>query len=667
MIARLGQLGMLLGCLLLCSPMAGAGELSTMAQESPDIERFNPLGDFEHHVLENGMRVWIKPWPGAGVVHVSMGVPVGGDQDPEGKEGLAHYLEHVVFTAVPGKTEAEFKDEVDSRGGSRNGSTTRRRTRYWLEVPASEWGFALNWMDQLLFDKTFDAVNILRQRDPILLEGEEAMKPKGPVDYLSDLVLLEKLKPPGFIERELGISYKTRPLLGTWESLHRIKPEDLSAFYQRYYGPQNMLLTVVGEVEPEEVLDRARKLFGGRPPMGDSLTGRREPALRESFRRYHTWEDREDSTIRRTIIFPNLAQDDVEILLVLRRMLVAHLQPTLRNAEDKSIYSVRVEPRSYWGTWVLNISTNCKTDRIEAVRTEIDGVLKRLESGEDPPLFDRLRNRAVDHFSSAYQTPSEVAAFTKSLARVAPDLGERFPDLVSRGQELTAEELGAWMQAHLRQDRMIETVVQPDPYDVSWDFFLHFAVMWSLMTLARRRFARPVQLVRLRYLRKIRFTAPQWFVLLSVFLSLVLLSMASTVYLFESLAPWVEQISVYGVHWLVGLSAVVLLFWFWLLLPTVVPRKLLLFDHEWRIKFWSWRSAVFSWNELREVRQASLFELLRQGRWATIPLTLSPFRRGLYLQVGPRLGLFLRTRNDAETLQQIHALRSAEVEARTTD
>ena len=210
---------------------------------------------------------------------------------------------------------------------------------------------------------------------------------------------------------------------------------------------------------------------------------------------------------------------------------------------------------------------------------------------------------------------------------------------------------------------MLETVVQPAPYDESLTPVLVFVVLWALMVVARRRIARPVDLVRLRYLRKIRFPAPQWFVLLWAAMILGVLAMNGTARFLEYLDPWVQQISFYWGFWFFDLLETILVCWLCLLLPTMVPRKLLLFDHEWRIKFWSWRSAVFSWKELREARQATLLELLRQGRWATIPLTLSPFRRGLYLQVGPRLGLFLRTRNDAETLQQILALRSAGSEA----
>ena len=74
-------LWLLAGCLLLASPTAEAEEHPPPSQEAPPPERFNPLGDFEHHVLDNGMRVWIKSWPGSGVVHLSMGVPAGGSTD----------------------------------------------------------------------------------------------------------------------------------------------------------------------------------------------------------------------------------------------------------------------------------------------------------------------------------------------------------------------------------------------------------------------------------------------------------------------------------------------------------------------------------------------------------------------------------------------------------
>lgn len=119
------------------------------------------------------------------------------------------------------------------------------------------------------------------------------------------------------------------------------------------------------------------------------------------------------------------------------------------------------------------------------------------------------------------------------------------------------------------------------------------------------------------------------------------------------------------VPWYLGELAVSLLvevgatFLCLLMLPSVVPRKLLLFEHEWRIKYWSWRSTVYDWSDMLEVERATLVGVLLRGRWLTIPISWSPFGRGLYIRVGRHLGFFLRTQDDEETLAVIQSLKAA--------
>ena len=76
----------------------------------------NPFAGFETHFLSNGLKVWFKRVPGAPNVSVSVAVPFGSHSDPRGKEGLAHFTEHMLFSDHDGRSEQEVKDAIESLG-----------------------------------------------------------------------------------------------------------------------------------------------------------------------------------------------------------------------------------------------------------------------------------------------------------------------------------------------------------------------------------------------------------------------------------------------------------------------------------------------------------------------------------------------------------------------
>ena len=88
----------------------------------------NPFSGFETHFLANGLKVWFKSLPDAPNVSVSVAVPFGSHWDPRGKEGLAHFTEHMLFSDHEGRSEQEVKDAIEVLGGRRNGFTTADHT-----------------------------------------------------------------------------------------------------------------------------------------------------------------------------------------------------------------------------------------------------------------------------------------------------------------------------------------------------------------------------------------------------------------------------------------------------------------------------------------------------------------------------------------------------------
>ena len=206
--------GPVLGLALAVLLGAGRGE----GQETGS----NPFAGFETHFLSNGVKVWFKQLPGAPNVSVSVGVPVGSDADPPGKEQLAHFTEHMLFSDHGGRTEQEIKDAVEGIGGRRNGFTYRDRTWYYVTIGREHGLFAIEWLAGILSPHEMDPAVVDRGRQPV--ENEIRARPRELFDHLVAALNPGWLAFPDFWEREFGIERLRAPFPDMWRSLQGITP-----------------------------------------------------------------------------------------------------------------------------------------------------------------------------------------------------------------------------------------------------------------------------------------------------------------------------------------------------------------------------------------------------------------------------------------------------------
>ena len=131
-------------CLFCSAGLVGAQD--TRGLQEPTAELSNPFAGFETHHLSNGVKVWFKRLAGVANVSVSAGIAVGSRADPPGKEQLAHFTEHMLFSDHDGRTEQEIKDAVEGLGGRRNGFTYSDHTYYYVTIGKEHGLFAIEWL-----------------------------------------------------------------------------------------------------------------------------------------------------------------------------------------------------------------------------------------------------------------------------------------------------------------------------------------------------------------------------------------------------------------------------------------------------------------------------------------------------------------------------------------
>ncbi len=207
----------------------------------------------------SGLTVLVEPMASLQAAVVGLWVKTGGRDDPPGKEGLAHLLEHMTFKGTTRHSAAEIAQEIDLLGGHLNAATTNEYTFYYTEALAEGLPTALSLVEELVTLPRLDPGDLARER--VVIHEEIRTIEDSPEDVAFQL-LGEILWPGG---HPLG-----QPVLGRPESVAALGPDDVGEFFHRQYTPARMALVVCGKVDPPGLLSLASG-FGNRTGMGEEL------------------------------------------------------------------------------------------------------------------------------------------------------------------------------------------------------------------------------------------------------------------------------------------------------------------------------------------------------------------------------------------------------------
>jgi predicted Zn-dependent peptidase len=226
-----------------------------------------PTVSFTDERLANGLRLIISVDRLAPVVAVNLWYDVGSKHEVEGKTGFAHLFEHVMFQGSRNVGKAEHMALVQAAGGTMNGSTWLDRTNYYETLPSHQAEIAL-WLEADRMGTLLDALsqeNLDNQREVVKNEKRWSYdnRPYGS--------WYEKLQ--GHLYPEDHPYHHVT--IGSMEDLDAASVEDVSAFFRTYYAPNNAVLSVVGDVDPDDIRRWTERYFGGIPanpeipPLGD--------------------------------------------------------------------------------------------------------------------------------------------------------------------------------------------------------------------------------------------------------------------------------------------------------------------------------------------------------------------------------------------------------------
>jgi zinc protease len=199
--------------------------------------------------LDNGLKVIVLEDHTAELVALDVWVKAGNVYETKSNNGVAHFIEHLLFKGTARRTEGQADREIESLGSSLDASTTRDGVRIDTVVASKYFDVALDVLTDVTMRAKLDQQSLERER-PIILD-EISRRDADPFRALAGLVAKASFEnhPYGW------------PLEGSTANVTAMTVEQVRAFYDTYFVPNNMAVIVVGDVNAAKALESVKKAF----------------------------------------------------------------------------------------------------------------------------------------------------------------------------------------------------------------------------------------------------------------------------------------------------------------------------------------------------------------------------------------------------------------------
>ena len=438
------------------SDLRPRSERSAGSPSHPTLPAAVPL-ELERHTLGNGLQVVLHRDPTLPLVAVNVWYHVGSKNEGPGRTGFAHLFEHLLFQGSENVGTNDHFRLVQQAGGVANGSTWFDRTNYYEVLPRHFLELGL-WLESDRMGFVLPAITqekLDNQREVVINERRQKLDNQP---YGRAFERLQEMLYPA----DHPYSW---PVIGYVDDLKAATLEDVHAFYETFYVPNNAVLTVAGDIDYGRALRRVERFFGD-VPAGEPVT-RPNPAppvlagavhevqgddvrLPRIYMGFHAPRFGDDRWYAADLLTNVLTDGKSSVLyedLVYRRRL----------AQDVGCY---VFPTELSATFVVISTAKPDTDPEELEAALVEHLRRAAaEPFEDKHLM-RARHRLLTSHYGQLQT-LERRADLLSLFTTYFDDPHLVGESVGRYERLEADDLQAFAGEYLRPDRRAVVTVVP--------------------------------------------------------------------------------------------------------------------------------------------------------------------------------------------------------------
>jgi zinc protease len=390
--------------------------------------------DVSSFTLDNGMQVVVIPDRRAPVVTHMVWYKVGAADEPQGKAGIAHFLEHLMFKGTPKYPDGAFSRIIRANGGEDNAFTSQDYTAYHQRIMKERLPLVMELEADRMQNLVLTDENVVPERAVVQEERRERIEnePGG--------LLSEQIDAALFTAHPYG-----KPIIGWMSEVEQLTRQDALDFYAQHYEPANAILIVAGDVTPDEVKTLAERYYGPlqnkRPVAERRRTAEPEPnaerrvTIRDARASAPTWQRQYITPAAR-----HLPQRE--------ELAMSLLADILGGGNQSRLYqklTVEKKIAAYAGAWFSADSLDYGTfglyaapnpgNAVEDVEKAIDAVLADLAAkGITAEELERSRNSVIA--GATYLLDSQEA-----LARVfgvSLTTGQTIDDIMNWERDIAA-------------------------------------------------------------------------------------------------------------------------------------------------------------------------------------------------------------------------------------
>jgi len=416
-------------------------------------------------MLDNGMKVLVKPDHRSPVAVSQVWYKVGGSYEYDGVTGVSHALEHMMFKGTKNLKPGEFSEIIAANGGSENAFTSKDYTAYFQRISSDRL--------ELCLQHEADRMRHLQLNEDEFKKEIEVIKEerRSRTDDKPTSLTYERFNAAAFINS----SYQ-QPIIGWMEDLDSMRLEDLSKWYKTWYAPNNATLVVAGDVDPEQIKNWAEKYFGVLKPSNIVPPKPRREVEQLGERRITVKVPAKVPYLLMGYKVPvmNTAQDEKDIyaLEVLAGVLDGGdssrlSQRLVRGSEVATSAGAGYDPYARQQTLFLFDGTPREGHTIKQLESAIKKQITTIQK-ELPSLQELDRVKAQVMASSVYEKDSVFYQAMQLGTLETVGVGwQKKDEYLKNIQQVTAEQVRAVAKKYLQDDSLTVAVLDPQSTDTN--------------------------------------------------------------------------------------------------------------------------------------------------------------------------------------------------------
>lgn len=394
-------------------------------------------------VLPNGLKV-VTENKKFNTVSMGIYVNVGSLNETEELSGISHVLEHMAFKGTKTKNAQQLSDQIESLGGNCNAYTTTDHTAYVVNILPDYWKIGIDFLSDIIQNSTFPEEELEKERKVILQEIDMY---KDDLNATSWLKLYESVYP----NQALG-----RPVIGTKENVTKFTRDDLLDYVKKGYTTDKMVISMVGNVKHEEVVDYVKNTF-------TSLPNKNQLPVAQSKYEYH--DITVESKFAQTAVIVSMEGDplyhkNTYVSSLFRNILDGGMSCRLfQEVREKRglVYSVGVVNFSEIDTGLFGVWAAINKENIDETITVIKDTLNTMLTDITEEELEKAKN-IILHSQAAKQDKVESIANQNAIITLHGKKIRSFNSIKKKINSIKLEDVYKYAK-HLLNNKYSITIV----------------------------------------------------------------------------------------------------------------------------------------------------------------------------------------------------------------